>query len=319
MFLLQISILAILSVANADVSHLSGYQYQSAGHHHHHGTGVEPLKLHSLEVPAPTQYQATYGDSTNAQAQLPNSYVPPPSGSPFESSVPLPAQYPVQQLSAQQNAAYQTQNTYQYQQPQYQQAQYQQAQYQQPQYQQPQYQQQTQASFQNFQQNFQQQLQSKTSASSFDFGQQSASSQQSAFGQQSALNQHSTSSLEPIVTKHFYVHAAPEEPEEESSPKYVPLGRSQTTYKIIFIKAPEFGSKSRIIPILPQNEEKTIVYVLSKKPQFSENIELPEFKPKEPIKPEVFFIKYKTQKEAEQAQQSIQGNSIKSYMAKLRR
>lgn len=68
-----------------------------------------------------------------------------------------------------------------------------------------------------------------------------------------------------------------------------------------------YSSKSQIIPVLPQNEEKTIVYVLSKKPTIEQNIELPELPVTEPSKPQVFFIKYRTQAEAEQTQQSIQG------------
>lgn len=80
--------------------------------------------------------------------------------------------------------------------------------------------------------------------------------------------------------------------------------------QIIFIKAPTYSASSRIIPILPQNEEKTIVYVLSKKPSFEQNVELPEPPVTEPSKPDVFFIKYKNQQEADQAQQSIQGNVV---------
>lgn len=48
--------------------------------------------------------------------------------------------------------------------------------------------------------------------------------------------------------------------------------------------------------------------MLSKKPVYEENVELPEAPVTEPSKPDVFFIKYKNQQEAEQAQQSIQGN-----------
>lgn len=58
----------------------------------------------------------------------------------------------------------------------------------------------------------------------------------------------------------------------------------------------------------PQTEDKTIVYVLSKKPTFEQNIQLPEQPVTEPSKPDVFFVKYKNQQEVEQAQQSIQGN-----------
>ena len=45
---------------------------------------------------------------------------------------------------------------------------------------------------------------------------------------------------EPIITKHFYVHAAPEE-EEQSVQIKEQIVRPQKNYKIIFIKAPSSG------------------------------------------------------------------------------
>lgn len=114
--------------------------------------------------------------------------------------------------------------------------------------------------------------------------------------------------VQPIVTKHFYVHAAPEDPEDRIEPQYVTIGRPQKNYKVIFIKAPTYRTSSQIIPILPKNEEKTIVYVLSKKPSFNQHIEIPEPPVTEPSKPDVFFIKYKTAAEAQAAQEKIQGS-----------
>lgn len=113
--------------------------------------------------------------------------------------------------------------------------------------------------------------------------------------------------LEPIITKSFYFEAAPEEPEEAQAPRFVPIGRPQKNYKIIFIKTPAFGLNSQVIPIVPPNEEKTIVYVLSKKPEFNQDIELPTAPVTEATKPEVFFIKYKNEQEAQDAQSQIQG------------
>jgi hypothetical protein len=60
-----------------------------------------------------------------------------------------------------------------------------------------------------------------------------------------------------------------------------------------------------------QNEEKTIVYVLSKKDdQVSDFGEIPQ--PPAPVthKPEVFFIKYKTKQEAAEAVANIQGENL---------
>ncbi|KAG4075669.1 hypothetical protein HA402_003494 [Bradysia odoriphaga] len=155
--------------------------------------------------------------------------------------------------------------------------------------------------------------------SSFVGGAQQQSSfsgdvQQSSFGGNSQQQQSSSYSedsqsdeLPPIITKHFYVHAAPEEPEESEGPKFVNIGRKQKNYKIIFIKAPTYGFNSQVIPIVQPNEEKTIVYVLSKKPSYNQDVSLPPVPVTEPSKPEVFFIKYKTDREAQEAQQKIQG------------
>lgn len=114
--------------------------------------------------------------------------------------------------------------------------------------------------------------------------------------------------LEPIITKNFYFEAAPEEPEESQAPRFIPIGRPQKNYKIIFIKTPAFGLNSQVIPIVPPNEEKTIVYVLSKRPEFNQDVELPAAPVTEATKPEVFFIKYKNEAEAQDAQSQIQGN-----------
>jgi len=55
-------------------------------------------------------------------------------------------------------------------------------------------------------------------------------------------------------------------------------------------------------------EEKTIIYVLTKKPDpLDLQAAIEEIAPKQPSKPEVFFIKYKTQEEAAHAQRTIQG------------
>lgn len=126
--------------------------------------------------------------------------------------------------------------------------------------------------------------------------------------QQQTYGTNTEDKLAPIITKSFYIHAAPEEPEENTGPKFVPVARPQKNYKIIFIKAPAYGVNSQIVPVAPQNEEKTIIYVLSKKPTINENIELPPVPTTEPTKPEVFFIKYKSDKEAHDTQQQIQGN-----------
>lgn len=285
------SFFAVLSVASADVSHLKGYQYPKQANN----LGTGSLQLHSSS----SQYATPYA---SGQVNLPNSYVAAPSGSSFDSGASLSSSHQTLSLaphsapstvsglhSAQGsvlNANYQSQaSTNSYQQPALQ------VQYQQP----AQYQQISQQHYQHVPQQQYQQASYQTAT-------------------QSGVHYNSVKSpQEPIVTKHFYVHAAPEEPEEETGPRFIPVGQSQKTYKIIFIKAPTYNLKSQVIPVLPQNQEKTIVYVLSKKPEFDQNIQLPEPTPTEPSKPEVFFVKYKTQEEAERAQKQIQGNYYLSF------
>ncbi|XP_050298573.1 uncharacterized protein LOC126737637 [Anthonomus grandis grandis] len=110
------------------------------------------------------------------------------------------------------------------------------------------------------------------------------------------------------VSKHLYFFAAPEEPEEEIQAKIdLPPVPPKKSYKIIFIKAPSYRLPSTInVPAQPQNEEKTLVYVLVKKPEVHPKVRYQGALPAKPSKPEVFFIKYKTQKEAEAAVADIQ-------------
>uniref|UniRef100_A0A8W7PM81 DUF243 domain-containing protein n=1 Tax=Anopheles coluzzii TaxID=1518534 RepID=A0A8W7PM81_ANOCL len=104
-----------------------------------------------------------------------------------------------------------------------------------------------------------------------------------------------------IVQKHIYVHVPPPEKEEVHYPRVSPVAPAQKHYKIIFIKAPSPPApKAPIIPVQPQNEEKTLVYVLHKKPEEPQDIVIPTPPPTKPSKPEVYFIKYKTQKEQSQ-------------------
>lgn len=102
-----------------------------------------------------------------------------------------------------------------------------------------------------------------------------------------------------VVQKHIYVHVPPPEPEEQFVQRPIPVAPAQKHYKIIFIKAPSPPQyQAPVIPVQPQNEEKTLVYVLVKKPEAPQDIVIPTAAPTQPSKPEVYFIKYKTQKEA---------------------
>lgn len=109
------------------------------------------------------------------------------------------------------------------------------------------------------------------------------------------------------VQKHLYFFSAPEEQLEVRQRVNIPKVPQQKNYKIIFIKAPTYVGQSRInVPLPPQNEEKTIVYVLVKKPEENGEINVQVAPPLPPSKPEVYFIKYKTQQEAEEAVANVQ-------------
>ena len=98
------------------------------------------------------------------------------------------------------------------------------------------------------------------------------------------------------VQKHIYVHVPPPEPEEFRPQRPISVGQAQKHYKIIFIKAPSAPTPTApVIPLQPQNEEKTLVYVLVKKPEDAPEINIPTPAPTQPSKPEVYFIRYKTQ------------------------
>lgn len=102
----------------------------------------------------------------------------------------------------------------------------------------------------------------------------------------------------PVIHKHVYVHVPPPEAPEYKAPKQVPLPQPpQKHYKIVFIKAPTPPTPTAPqLPPLPQpDEEKTLIYVLVKKPEEAPDVVLPTQAPTQPSKPEVYFIRYKTQ------------------------
>ncbi|EDW58460.2 uncharacterized protein Dvir_GJ14291 [Drosophila virilis] len=116
-------------------------------------------------------------------------------------------------------------------------------------------------------------------------------------------------SYSPVVSKDIYVHVPPaEEPEERYPQPVLPVGPPRKHYRIVFIKAPTPSvSKAAVRVQQAPVEEKTIIYVLTKKPDPLElQTAIEEAAPKPISKPEVFFIKYKTQEEAAHAQRTIQ-------------
>ncbi|XP_036344355.1 putative mediator of RNA polymerase II transcription subunit 15 [Rhagoletis pomonella] len=113
--------------------------------------------------------------------------------------------------------------------------------------------------------------------------------------------------VEPIITKQFFLVSAPEESEEQTRTKHIVIGRPQKNYRVVFIKAPspENANLKLTAEYAPQ-EEKTVIYVLSKKANELNIDEISTPAPTQPTKPEIFFIKYKTPEEAAAAQKEIQ-------------
>ncbi|XP_068154785.1 uncharacterized protein TwdlY [Drosophila tropicalis] len=112
----------------------------------------------------------------------------------------------------------------------------------------------------------------------------------------------------PIINKKFYLVSAPEDHSNDGKVKHLVLGRPQKNYRVVFIKAPagDNGNVKYSAEFAPQ-EEKTVIYVLSKKNNDLDANDIATPAPTQPTKPEVFFIKYKTDEEAQQAQKEIQG------------
>lgn len=104
-----------------------------------------------------------------------------------------------------------------------------------------------------------------------------------------------------LIQKHIYVHVPPPEPEEHIAQRLPQFRPAQKHYKIVFIKAPTPPTPTAANIQLPgQDEQKTLIYVLVKKPDEAEALNIQQPAPTQPSKPEVYFIKYKTQKQVRQ-------------------
>ncbi|CAD6993501.1 alpha/beta-gliadin MM1 [Ceratitis capitata] len=114
-----------------------------------------------------------------------------------------------------------------------------------------------------------------------------------------------------IITKDIYIHSAPEDQEETLLGQQLDNAPIRKNYRIVFIKAPQHNIRlagAALKHAQNANEEKTVIYVLSKKPDLTEvQQQLAQAQGQQKShKPEVYFIKYKTQEEAQRAQQEIQ-------------
>ncbi|XP_075147919.1 uncharacterized protein LOC142221922 [Haematobia irritans] len=148
-----------------------------------------------------------------------------------------------------------------------------------------------------------------STSSSFFQGGHSVGQQQSFGGHQQVHHQqhHQQQQQQAIVSKRFFIHSAPEDAEEDFKEKHITVGVPKKNYNVVFIKSPSKSNKKTAIKISPApTEEKTVIYVLSKKTDASDiQAEVVEHATTT-AKPEVFFIKYKTNEEAAHAQEQIQ-------------
>lgn len=100
-----------------------------------------------------------------------------------------------------------------------------------------------------------------------------------------------------IVQKHIYVHVPPPDHDDLVEQRYqIAPVQKQKHYKIIFIKAPSapsINAQALLQRQQVQNEEKTLVYVLVKKPESLSEIQelVPSAPPTPPSKPEVSVYK----------------------------
>ncbi|XP_073821840.1 uncharacterized protein [Musca autumnalis] len=114
--------------------------------------------------------------------------------------------------------------------------------------------------------------------------------------------------LDPTAEKHIYVHIPPEDldgdqQQEIPAPQFV-APPPKKHYKIVFIKAPTHPTPNYsqlAAAAAPKVEEKTLIYVLTKKPEEPSLQEIQQLTQDtfKSSKPEVYFIKYKTQKESD--------------------
>ncbi|XP_073816589.1 uncharacterized protein [Musca autumnalis] len=113
--------------------------------------------------------------------------------------------------------------------------------------------------------------------------------------------------VQPLITKSFFIHSAPEEQGVDVQQHDIAVGTPRKNFNVVFVKAPAEKQQKVKVRVTPAvNEEKTAVYVLSKKADAPIVETLVQEAVTTTSKPEVAFIKYRTNEEAEHAQHKIQ-------------
>ncbi|XP_058977489.1 keratin, type I cytoskeletal 9-like [Musca domestica] len=150
-----------------------------------------------------------------------------------------------------------------------------------------------------------------SSGPSFSSGGSSFGSSGSSFGSSGSVGGGHAGFEAPLVHKQFITVSAPEDNQNLEMTKHLVIGRPQKNYRVVFIKAPSSSNANvKLSAEYAPQEEKTVIYVLSKNDNNLEVSDIATPAPTVPSKPEIFFIKYKTEEEAQHAQRQIQGRSL---------
>ncbi|KAF5273852.1 hypothetical protein FQA39_LY00967 [Lamprigera yunnana] len=125
----------------------------------------------------------------------------------------------------------------------------------------------------------------------------------------SSENKDSSDTSEETHHEYFYGIA---DDEHYTKLKINVVPSSHANSKIIFIKTPDYGKiEPEIIAPKSTVEDKTLLYVLIKKPQEDQSVSVPAGLAIKHHKPEVFFVKYAKKQEAdEQIRDGINGASV---------
>ncbi|XP_026682133.1 hornerin-like [Diaphorina citri] len=101
----------------------------------------------------------------------------------------------------------------------------------------------------------------------------------------------------PIIHKSAYVYVAPPDEDVPKQKVIIEQPAPKKNYQIVFIKAPNPPKQEVpvIPPLLSPQSDKTLIYVLHPKPEAAPPIHIPAPPLHKPNKPEVYFIRYKTQ------------------------
>jgi len=114
----------------------------------------------------------------------------------------------------------------------------------------------------------------------------------------------------PKTFRYVSVHVAPEEPSTGEARQIRVPGGGNKHVNIIFVKTPSASGNQQTEVILPeQDQQKNLVYVLLKKDDSASNIKIRRPQAQAPKKPEVYFIRYKNEAEAQQALGGLGGQA----------